>query len=90
VQNEARFQFLEDMIVVRGGAILGDDQLARASSIFALLGFLSCLGHDLSFYPMLRLNKQGRLAKVVQPVEKGPRQVSTGPLDWMRLAHGTV
>jgi hypothetical protein len=69
---------------------LRDDGVARAFGVFALLGFLSWLGHNLSFYPMLRLNKQGRLAEVVQPVENGPSHASTGPPDWMRLAHGTV
>jgi len=47
---------------------LGDDEVARALGSLALLRFLSWLGHNLSFYPMLRLNKQGRLVKVVQPV----------------------
>src|SRR5271157_1910298 len=90
VQHQSRFQLLKDMIVVGSGAVLGDDQVAGASGIFALLGFLSWLGHNLSFYPMLRLNKQGRLAKVAQPVEKGPSHVCAGPLDGMRVAHGTV
>jgi len=39
---------------------------------------------------MPRLNKQGRLAKVVQPVEIGPSQVSTGLLKWVQLVHGKV
>src|SRR5579864_4179921 len=73
VKDEARLHLFEDMIVVRGGAILRDDLLAgllrglallRALSGTALHGFTSRLGHNLSFYLMMRLIRMsGRAAQ---------------------------
>src|SRR5208283_2773935 len=78
VQHETSFQLLKNMIVVGSGAILRHDKLARAFGILALLGFLGWLIHVLSFYPMARLNKHGRLAKVGQPRGTGTSYLSAG------------
>jgi hypothetical protein len=90
VQHEAGFQLLKNMIVVGSRAILRDDEFARAFGILALFGFLGWLIHVLSFYPMARLNKHGRLAKVGQSRGTGTSYLSAGPRDWIRLANGTV
>jgi len=58
VQHQARFQLLKNVVVVRGGAVLRDDLLTRLP-VFALYGLVGWLGHNLSFYPMLRLIQQG-------------------------------
>ena len=60
VQHEARFELLKNMVVVRGGAILRDDLLARLSvfALGAISRFVRWLGHNLSFYLMMRLTGQ--------------------------------
>src|SRR5882762_903271 len=59
VKHESRFHLFEDVVVVRGGAVLRDDLFARFLGVLTLLealsGFTSWLGHNLSFYLMMRL-----------------------------------
>jgi hypothetical protein len=64
VKDESRFHLFEDVVVVRSRAVLRDDFFARLLGVLALLrallgttlhGFTSRLGHNLSFYLMMRL-----------------------------------
>ena len=63
MKDQARFHLFKDVVVVRGRAVLRDDLFARLVRIFtlfgallgALPGFTSWLGHNLSFYLMMRL-----------------------------------
>jgi hypothetical protein len=64
VKDEARFHLFEDVVVVRGGAVLRDYFFARLLGVLTFLrallgttlhGFTSRLGHNLSFYLMMRL-----------------------------------
>src|SRR5579863_7102007 len=66
VKDEARFHLFEDVIVVRGGTVLRDDLLARVLGalrfLLALCGPGGRLGHNLSFYLMMRLMRMSGTA----------------------------
>ena len=58
-KNESRFHLFEDVIVVGSGTVLRDDLFARVLGVLRFLRALSglgrWLGHNLSFYLMMRL-----------------------------------
>ena len=92
VKDESRFHLFEDVIVIRGGAVLRDDLFARVFGVLrfllALSGLGGRLGHNLSFYLMMRLIRMSGTA--ARPGEPPPSYRL--PL-WGKatgLAYGTV
>ena len=92
VKDEAGLHFFEDVIVVRGGAVLRDDFFAGLFGVLALFrelpGFGAWLGHNLLFYLMKRLIRMsGRAAQADEalPINR----VSVGGKA-TELAHGTA
>ena len=92
VKNESRFHPFEDVIIVGGRAVLRDDLFARLLGVLALLGnlpgFTSWLGHNLSFYLMMRLIRvSGTAAHPGKPLPsyRPPVGGKAG-----KLANGTV
>src|SRR5215469_6640111 len=70
VQNQSGFEFFEKVIIVRGGTILRDDLFARLGGLFTfrLLSVFRRLGHNLSFYLMMRLTRMsGKAASLDVP-----------------------
>src|SRR5208282_1078984 len=55
MQHQPRFELLNNMVIVRSGAVLRDNLLAWSLVVLALLRPLVWLGHNLSFYLMPRL-----------------------------------
>ena len=92
VKYESSFHLFEDMVVVRGGAVLRDDFFAWILGVLrfllALSGLRGRLGHNLSFYLMMRLIRMSGTA--AQPDEPPPsfRLPLWGKA--MGLANGTV
>src|SRR6266403_1401149 len=93
VKHESRFYLFEDVVVVRGGAILRDDFFARLLGILGLLEalprFTSWLGHNLSFYLMMRLirvsgtaaHPSGLVPATGHPLEERLRNWQMGPFE---------
>ena len=92
VKDESRFHLFEDVVVVRGGAVLRDNFFARLLRILglagALPGLLGRLGHNLSFYLMKRLIRMSGTAAPpggLLPSDWPPVRGKAG-----ELPHGTV
>jgi hypothetical protein len=60
VQHQSRFQLLKNMVMIRSGAVLGNDLLTRRLGVLALPGQFVWLSHNLSFYLMLRPKTEKR------------------------------
>ena len=91
MKDESRFHLFEDVVVVRGSAVLRDDFFARLLGLGFwrdLPGLRGWLAHNLSFYLMMRLIRMSGTA--ARPGEPSP---SYRPCLWgkaMELANGTV
>ena len=97
VKDESRFHLFEDVIVVRSRAILRDYFFARLLGVLAFLrallgttphGFTSRLGHNLSFYLMMRLIRMSGTAAQPEVLLPSYRPPVGGKA--AELANGTV
>ena len=70
MEDEAGFEAFEDVIVVGGRAVLGDDLFGGPGGLFTLrlLGVFGGPGHNLSFYLMKRLIRMSGTAAPPGPL----------------------